>query len=209
MIGARPNGNNLWTGVDISGMQVTMGHIPGMKECLAEFKNLAPKMQVKIFRRGIRPALILIQKDARARVRSMPIQEGDITASEKKQETGQSLRDLIASSITVKVGVKPKIGIFGNTAVRYQRRGGENVLQDKGRAALAHLLEFGFNLQTAYYGTRRIASKEIEGHHFMQLAFESQRTKGLQLIASAFKAIVSNPEIGRKELAQKIEEEIR
>lgn len=208
MIGARAKGNNLWSGVDTRGMRATIGHLEGVKECLAEFENLAPKIQVKIFRRGIRPALIAVQKDARARVRAIPIKEGDITAREKKQETGESLRDIIARSITVKVGVKPKIGIFGNVAVRYQRRGKENVLKDKSRAALAHLLEFGFTLKTAWYGIARETPIEIEGHHFMTEAFDQTKGRSLALIRGAFMAIIANPQIGRKELAQKLEEEI-
>jgi hypothetical protein len=191
--------------VDLGSIRVQLKGVEGAEELIAAFGALGGRAQQNLYRRAIRPGLMAIAKEARALTHNVPVRSGQESRESKGDEDG-SLRDEVARAIKLRVGVKAKKGVYGNVAVRYPKRArNENRLGKDRKAALAHLLEWGFTLKTAWRGYPRKQPIEIEGAEFMTSAFERVGPRAERMIRAALQELIRNPGIGKKAFATSME----
>jgi hypothetical protein len=187
--------------VDLGSIRVQLKGVVGAEELIANFAALGARAQQNLYRRAIRPGLMSIAREAKSLTNNIPTSSG-MEPSERKGDESGSLRDAVARSIKVKVGMKPKKGVYGNVAVRYPKRSrSENVLQKDRKAALAHLLEWGFTLKTAWYGRARKSPIEIGGAEFMTSAFDRGGPRAERLVTAALEELIRNPGVTAKPFA--------
>lgn len=163
--------------------------ITGSKEAASAMNSLAKRVQEQIFIRAVQPSLKLIVASAKSNVVALQSKEGG--------ETG--VRAAIASRTAIKLQRSKGSRYFsrGKVAVFYGRarkgvpkqRAGTR-LPMWGKASLAHLLEFGYNL-THYFG-RKIRARRIAPRPFMKPAFETNKQEAESLFRSVIKS-----ELGR------------
>lgn len=138
----------------------------GDAELIKKLEGLQPRIHERLFKKAVKPALTGMMKDAKARVRALPV----------KVATNQ-VRKAIANKITIRMK--------GRSGSRYKTRGrlavfyGQSAKQRTStdtpnlRATLAHLIEYGFRL-THLFG-RKIRPRRIPAKPFMTPAFENNK----------------------------------
>jgi HK97 gp10 family phage protein len=153
--------------------------LTGDKELETRLKGIAPRMQERVFKRAVKPALERMMKSAKANVLALSVQEPTNT-----------VRKSIASRIMVRV--KGRMGsrykTIGRLAVFYGQSARQRPKQLRGaklQATLAHLLEFGFRL-THVFGLK-VRPRKIEAKPFMRPAFESNRSQAEATFVSVVK----------------------
>ena len=179
-----------------------LGEVEGAKQCMRNLEKFTGRMQQNIYKRAIRPGLKHIGDEAKSLIANIPVNSAlEMKDSKAESETNSSMRSDLAKSIKVTVGVKKKRGIYGNVAVRYPLRSGNKIVN---KAQLAHLIEYGFTIKTAWYGRKRKSPKKIQGAEFMQSAFKAGKQKAESLIAEALVYTVQNPGVSRSDLKSKL-----
>jgi HK97 gp10 family phage protein len=148
----------------------------GDAELIRKLEGLQPRMHERLFKKAVRPALTGMMKDAKQRVRSLPV----------KVATNQ-----VRKAIAAKIMIRTK----GRSGSRYKTRGrlavfyGQSAKQRTGtdtpnlRATLAHLIEYGFRL-THLFG-RKIRPRKIEAKPFMTPAFKDNKDSAEALFVKA------------------------
>lgn len=141
----------------------------GDKELQLKMQGIAPRLQEKLFKRAIKPALAAMKSSAKA----------NVLAVEVDKPTNQ-VRKAIASKIDVKM--KGRVGsrykTIGRLAVFYGESGKGRARNPKSKAmmaSLAHLIEFGFKL--SYYFGWKITPQLIHARPFMKPAFNKHRAQ--------------------------------
>jgi hypothetical protein len=191
--------------LNLDAVRVQLQGVEGIDDTIAALAALPGRAQTNLYRRAIRPGLMAVAKEARALVHNIPIRSGMESRESKRDEDG-SLRDEVARAIKVRVGIKPKKGVYGNVAVRYPKRGKNvNKIPPGRKAQLAHLIEFGWTLKVAYRGKPRSQPLEIEGSEFMTSAFERVAPRARRLVQQAIVALARDPSIGKKQFSKAME----
>jgi hypothetical protein len=191
--------------LNLDAVRVQLQGIEGLDDTIAALSALPGRAQTNLYRRAIRPGLMAVAKEARALVHNIPIRSGLESRESKRDEDG-SVRDEIARAIKVRVGIKPKRGVYGNVAVRYpKRQKNMNKVPPGRKAQLAHLIEFGWTLKVAYRGKPRAQPIEIEGSEFMSSAFDRVAPRARRLVQQAIAALARDPSLSKKQFAKTIE----
>lgn len=191
--------------LDMGAVRVQLQGVRGIEETIAALSALPGRAQTNLYRRAIRPGLMAVAKEARALVHNIPIRSG-LESRESKKDADGSVRDEIARAIKVRVGIKPKKGVYGNVAVRYPKRPKDSNDIERGkRAQLAHLIEFGWKLKVAYHGRPRKSPVEIEGSEFMTSAFARVGPRARRMVQEAIVELARNPGVDKKTFAKAME----
>ena len=143
--------------------------LTGDKELERKLVGLAPRMQERVFKKAVKPALDKMRQAARSNVMALSV----------KEPTGQ-VRKAIASKIQVRTKGRKgsRYKTLGRLAVFYGQSAtqrGKVLKTPSLRATLAHLIEFGFRL-THVFGFK-VRARRIPAKPFMRPAFEEHRSQ--------------------------------
>jgi hypothetical protein len=152
----------------------------GYTELQARLRNVAPKVQQRLFKSAVKPALSKMQADAKSRVLSLAV-----TVPTNK------VRRAIANKIAIRTSGRmgSRFKTLGKLAVFYGRSATERPKELRSpaqQATLAHLIEYGFKL-THLFG-RRIRTRRIPEKPFMRPAFEKNKASAEAAFVDAVRA---------------------
>lgn len=163
--------------------------VSGTQRVQANMNRFAKNVQEAMFVRAVRPALELVQADAKANLAGIPSKSGGSTRT----------RDAIASKMNIKLKRASGSRYYskGTLAVFYGRPRASEPQKKPGklaplwaRASLAHLIEYGFYL-THFMG-QRIRPIAIAGREFMSQAFESKRVAAERKFVQVLKSEIGS-----------------
>lgn len=143
--------------------------LTGDVELQKKMQGIAPRIQQKLFKRAIKPALEKMKGAAKSNVLALTV-----------DNPTNKVRKAIASKIEVRLKGRggSKYKTIGKLAVFYGESGkgrDKNPKTKAMQASLAHLIEFGFKL-TYYFGWK-IRPRLIPAKPFMKPAFEQNKSQ--------------------------------
>ena len=138
----------------------------GDAELIKKLDGIQPRMHERLFKRAVKPALTNMMKDAKSRVRALPV-----------KVASNQVRKAIANKISIRVKGRSgsRYKTRGRLAVFYGQSAKQRTKTDSPnlRATLAHLIEYGFRL-THVFG-RAVRARRIPEKPFMRPAFEQNK----------------------------------
>lgn len=146
--------------------------VTGIEALDKKMREIAPKVQEKIFKSAIKPSLKTMEDAAKRNVLAIPV-------SDPEYKARKSIAAKIGVNITGRKG--SKYSTIGRLAVFYGQSATARpafLRSPAEKATLAHLFEFGFRL-THFFGIPRsrlgLSMKKIPARQFMTPAFEDNK----------------------------------